>query len=425
MKSCAEGLRQRPEVLRMKIEFDHIGIPTDTPQPDEFWVAQSKVWVTNPRTHPLRIEYLRFIEKPAIDPAQVALWKLWNMPHIAYRVEDLDQALAGQEVVYGPFEPADFGPVAFIHKDGAILEYMQYTNPNIWFGQPTPWRPAGPTRRAFTLVELLVVVAVVTVLLALLAPALDKAVEQAERTLCASNQRHTTVAMNQYAIDMKQKFPDGQPAYRSKASSMNAVDGRRVPTAGMGSAVIWAQPPEYDDYGGYLGHGIVGYLRYADPRSFYCPSMTIPWMRYNTTTDTATKVGGWPASNDPRAESYDYVVSPYQYRAVFQASTTWRAPNLSDPAGAARWRPATLRADAGHEPILADIFSEPTPAGTGRNVNQHHRDGYNVARIGGGVGFIPDPERKVYNWNNGQTYYAGEPEFALQQQVWEEFFARR
>jgi hypothetical protein len=92
----------------------------------------------------LRLEYLRFVEKPAIDPGHVALWKLWNMPHVAYRVEDLEEALRGHEVIYGPFEPADFGPVAFIHQAGLIVEYMQYTNLQTWFGHRTPWRPAGP-----------------------------------------------------------------------------------------------------------------------------------------------------------------------------------------------------------------------------------------------------------------------------------------
>lgn len=130
----------------MTAEFDHIGIPTQTPQDDEFWVEKSKVWVTNPRTHPLRIEYLRFVEKPEIDPrvpGNLPLWKLWNMPHIAYSVDDMAAALEGEELVYGPFEPADFGPVAFIHKNGLIVEYMQYTNRQTWFGRQTPWTAVG------------------------------------------------------------------------------------------------------------------------------------------------------------------------------------------------------------------------------------------------------------------------------------------
>jgi hypothetical protein len=126
-------------------EFDHIGIITRQPQEGESWVPFSKVWVTNPRLHAARIEYIRPLEMPQVDPANVGLWKLWHLPHVAYRVADLARAIEGEEVIFGPFEPGDFGHVAFIHKDGAVVEYLEYTNLDTWFGQPTPWRPAGPT----------------------------------------------------------------------------------------------------------------------------------------------------------------------------------------------------------------------------------------------------------------------------------------
>jgi hypothetical protein len=64
---------------------------------------------------------------------------------VAYRVDNLQVAISGEEVVLGPFEPADFGTVAFIHKDGAIVEYLEYSRLDTWFGQPTRWRPPGPS----------------------------------------------------------------------------------------------------------------------------------------------------------------------------------------------------------------------------------------------------------------------------------------
>jgi hypothetical protein len=45
-------------------EFDHVGIVTTEPQPGESWVELSKVWVTNPRLHPQRIEHIRPFEVP-------------------------------------------------------------------------------------------------------------------------------------------------------------------------------------------------------------------------------------------------------------------------------------------------------------------------------------------------------------------------
>ncbi|MBC8291456.1 MAG: hypothetical protein H8E37_14235 [Planctomycetes bacterium] len=127
--------------MSIELQFDHIGIPVDSPQAEEFWVPDSECWVTNPRTHPQRIEYLRFKTIPELTSGSPE-WKLWHMPHIAWRVNDLDEAIAGEEVVYGPFEPSDFGRVVFIHKDGAIVEYLEYTDLTRWFGAPTPWEPA-------------------------------------------------------------------------------------------------------------------------------------------------------------------------------------------------------------------------------------------------------------------------------------------
>lgn len=127
--------------MACSLQFDHIGIPVDSPQSEEFWVSQSECWVTNPRTNPQRIEYLRFRSKPNLEVGSPQ-WKLWNMPHVAYRVEDLEKAIEGDEVVYGPFEPGEFGRVVFVHKDDLIVEYLEYTDLSTWFGAPTPWTPA-------------------------------------------------------------------------------------------------------------------------------------------------------------------------------------------------------------------------------------------------------------------------------------------
>ena len=69
---------------------------------------------------------------------QEGLWKLWHWPHVAYRVENLQAALAGKQVVLGPFFPAAFMEVAFVYENGVVIEYMQYAELEHWFGQPNP-----------------------------------------------------------------------------------------------------------------------------------------------------------------------------------------------------------------------------------------------------------------------------------------------
>jgi hypothetical protein len=114
-----------------ELMFDHVGIPTEEPQPDEDWVESTKVWVTNPRNHKFRIEYLRYRHD---TPCRA---ELVNLPHVAYqcRAEDFDALLQTGEVLIEPFAVDDNLTVAFILKDGIPTEYMVYKDPEVWFGK--------------------------------------------------------------------------------------------------------------------------------------------------------------------------------------------------------------------------------------------------------------------------------------------------
>lgn len=100
--------------------FHHIGLPTSDPQPNETYIADTKVWVTDPADHPYRVEYLRFEDdSPVTGP-------LRDMPHIAYRVDDIAPHLEGEEIIYEPFTPMEGLTVAFIKKHGAVVEFMKF-----------------------------------------------------------------------------------------------------------------------------------------------------------------------------------------------------------------------------------------------------------------------------------------------------------
>jgi len=61
--------------------------------------------------------------------------------------------------------------------------------------------------RAFSLVELLVVITIIVVLLSLLAPAMDTAVYHAEMTECAANMRAVATSVGVYAADYRRWYP--------------------------------------------------------------------------------------------------------------------------------------------------------------------------------------------------------------------------
>ena len=102
-------------------EFHHIGIPTREKQPNEVYVHDTKVWVTDPDGHPYRVEFLRFeADTPVTGPVR-------DQPHVAFTVDDLRREIEGEQVLLGPFRPMEGLEIAFIQKDGAIFELMQWS----------------------------------------------------------------------------------------------------------------------------------------------------------------------------------------------------------------------------------------------------------------------------------------------------------
>ncbi len=112
--------------------FHHIGLPApdqQAPIPGEAWVSTSRCWVSNPNRHPHRVEWLRYRADSPIDGA------FQEAPHICHLVDDLDAAIAGQEIAVPPFEPGEppFGRAAFTQEDGIIVEYIQLYPGRAWF----------------------------------------------------------------------------------------------------------------------------------------------------------------------------------------------------------------------------------------------------------------------------------------------------
>jgi hypothetical protein len=107
--------------------FDHVGVPTEERQAGEMWVEATRVWVTDPARHPHRIEYLRFEpDSPVTGPVR-------ELPHVAFRVENLETAMEGAPVLLGPFQATETLRVVFVERDGAVYEYMESSQPGHWF----------------------------------------------------------------------------------------------------------------------------------------------------------------------------------------------------------------------------------------------------------------------------------------------------
>jgi hypothetical protein len=115
-----------PQEERKMKEFDHIGLTTTEKQPDEMYVEATKVWVTSPVDSSQKVEYLRY------EPDSPVTGPLRELPHVAFRVDDLDKEIEGEEVILGPFNATENLRVVFIFKHGLVYEFMESAAGKDW-----------------------------------------------------------------------------------------------------------------------------------------------------------------------------------------------------------------------------------------------------------------------------------------------------
>lgn len=89
-------------------------------------------------------------------------------------------------------------------------------------------------RKAFTLIEMLVVIAIIAILAGLLMPALTRARKEARKTHCLNNQKQVGIYLAMYAMDHRGRYP---------SVSFPHVDGRAYDSS-LSIAQLW---PDYAD----------------------------------------------------------------------------------------------------------------------------------------------------------------------------------
>ena len=220
-------------------------------------------------------------------------------------------------------------------------------------------------RRAFTLVELLVVIGIIALLISILLPSLNRARESAQRVQCLSNLRSTMQMMQLYATENKQQIPLGCTSDVYQTSYFIAI--------GTGANVRWPSwGPLYR----------AGYL--TDPRFLYCPSENMGYHQYDSAPDNA-----W-LPNDPGANLNDglragFFLRPFTetYQPVLWRSTSPFTPVDNKNTPHHEWRPYPKIGRMKRVALAADIFSNPY------RITQRHKTSFNVAYADGSAENVP------------------------------------
>jgi prepilin-type N-terminal cleavage/methylation domain-containing protein len=162
---------------------------------------------------------------------------------------------------------------------------------------PGAGRPAPVPSHGFTLVELLVVIAIISVLAALLLPALEEALTKARMVDCQNRERQIYLAVATYTGDYRSRLPTFMGYFNQENSHVWANTWKHSPT--------WKP--------GWLGHLYQGRYLAEDFNLVLCPGTVVSdkdWYKHLFTYP----VDEWPIPYNEHkgARAYaNYALAPY------------------------------------------------------------------------------------------------------------------
>ena len=215
-------------------------------------------------------------------------------------------------------------------------------NPIKNFFQNSLTRAAGARKLpGFTLVELLVVVAIIAVLVALVFPLATGMINTAKRTKCVGNLRNVYIFLQAYAQEHENKMPDPPASYQNAAVTnlLKSVEPY-IPSL-------------------------------ADRRVFYCPAHKMENGALYDYTDEHWNTGGI---------SYQYYCLSNKAVAITNADSTITTYGLP-----------LRNMDRNMQLLMSDKFNnnagKPSPVTSSKGACCTHPDGLNLLRLNGAIEF--------------------------------------
>ncbi len=236
----------------------------------------------------------------------------------------------------------------------------------------------GMSRRAFSLVELLIVVGIIAVLIAILMPTLSLARESARRTLCASRLRQIVAANILYATENTEHMIPG-----------TRDDGfTQTPPNYNTEHCIWISHEAYNAYVKYGGSNLI----------LTCPNLEESGLPFDPGANGGQTIG-W-------VMGYNFLGG----HVAMQRDCGWTSPMKATEAGSLPvacdlndWAPFDGWTCVGHAykiPAAAFVYDG------GKTALQYPSAGGNVGYLDGSVSWKPIATMMVHqDCTNGGQYY--------------------
>jgi hypothetical protein len=105
--------------MRIGYKYHHVGIPTDEEVEGMVHIEHLKIHATDHESNPFGIQWMKY-DRDGPIPELVR-----KVAHVAFEVENLQEAIRGRKVIIEPNSPSPGVLVAFIEEAGAPVELLQ------------------------------------------------------------------------------------------------------------------------------------------------------------------------------------------------------------------------------------------------------------------------------------------------------------